>query len=406
MKNTFCVRFYCRPAKIKKGTGKAPVEVSLIIRGERQMWQLPKSCEPEKFKTLKPNSDVKIYCLNVENKLNSIYTALTLADEPISAFIVKDIFINGSSINSYTLRRMEADGLKVRAAENCHPTLYRKYEIAFERFLRLTGLNPDREAGSVTHSDILIYRSGLEKELKPQTVKKEIERARYFFLLALNNGRIKSNPFFKVKYTVPQEPNVFLTQEEVGRIRELRITNYRLDKIRDTFLFMCYSGLEFADMEHLVPEDVKETEQGQLYIKKRRVKTGVEYISILYEDAIQMFHLYDGVLPLCSNQKFNVYLKELAKAAGIEKNVTTLTARHTYATYLLSEKHLSLDVVSKMLGHTNSKQTKTYAELLDTTVFDANAESGRITRRPTNYTLGNNPYISDEELEEFQKLFE
>ena len=103
-------------------------------------------------------------------------------------------------------------------------------------------------------------------------------------------------------------------------------------------------------------------------------------------------------MPLYSNQKFNEYLKEIATAAGIEKNITTLTARHSYATYLLSEKGLSMDIVSAMLGHTSTKHTKVYAKMLDTAVFKANKEATLGT--PTREQV----YIPDKELRDFQEM--
>ena len=121
------------------------------------------------------------------------------------------------------------------------------------------------------------------------------------------------------------------------------------------------------------PEDFKE-DGGLVYIKKNRMKTGVEYVTVLYEDAVEIYKLYGGKIPLISNQKFNKYLQMIAKDAGIGKTVTSLTARHTFATYLLSDKGLSMDIVSKMLGHTSTKQTKTYASMLDSAVLEANRE--------------------------------
>lgn len=97
----------------------------------------------------------------------------------------------------------------------------------------------------------------------------------------------------------------------------------------------------------------------------------MEYVSVLYEDAVEIWDFYGGKIPLLSNQKFNKHLKNLSKNAKIDKNVSTLTARHTYGTYLI-QKGLPFDIVSKMLGHTSTKQTKTYAALLDETILRAN----------------------------------
>lgn len=397
MKNTFAIKFYCRPVKTKKD-GKAPVEVSLSVRGDRQIWQLPKSCEPAKFKTLGPKSDIMIYIHNVENKLNEIYTSLSLANEPISAFIIKDIYINGITRYSYTLGKMFEEGLEFKSGENCEPVLYRKYELSKDRFIELTGIDANREAGSVKHSDILLFKAKLDKLFKPHTVEKEMQRTKFFFLLAFNNGKIKANPFANITIKKSEGDIVYLTQEEIAAIRNLRVTNDRIDRIRSTFLFMCYTGLEYADMEALKPEDVQTAPDGKMFIKKKRVKTGIEYFSILLEDAPQLWKLYEGELPLCSNQIFNKYLKELSNSAKIDKNVTTLSARHSYAMFLLNEQRLPMDIVSKMLGHTNTNQTKTYAKLLDTSVLEAVSVS-QINKQGS-------AFLSDQELIDFQELLQ
>lgn len=365
MRRTFKVRFYCRESR-KRKDDTAPVEVSIIVDGTREIFSLPRSCNPSEF----PTQDLALYLDAVRNKINGIYTALSIADEPITAFILKDVFLNGARKVSYTLKNMFDDGLKLKAAENRGLVAYSKYEVAVRHFYEILKLNPNREAGSVTHSDILTLMAGFRNIHKPQTIEKEMMRIKYFFLLAFNSGKIKSNPFAAIRIRRPEPENVFLTEEEVGRIRNLQITNDTLDKVRDAFLFMCFTGLEYSDMVALQPEDVKDS-NGLKYIKKKREKTGVEYVSVLYEDAVEIWDFYSGKIPLLSNQKFNKHLKNLSKNAKIDKNVSTLTARHTYGTYLI-QKGLPFDIVSKMLGHTNTKQTKTYAALLDETILKAN----------------------------------
>lgn len=391
-RNTFCVRFYCRQTNARKN-GKAPVECSIIIRGERVFFQLPKYCEPEKFKKLKASDDIMIFMHNVENKLNEIYTSRSLAGEPISAFILKDIYLNGSQASTYTLQKMFDEGVELKSHKSIE--LIRKYHNLIKLFYKFTGFSPSKPADTVTRNDILKLIPCLEKVHSPQTVAKDIQRLKYFWTTAFASGKIKSVPFVAIKYSAPTPEGEFLTQEEIAAVRNLRIDNYRLEKIQAVFLFLCYSGLEYADLKDLSPEDIQTSATGQKYIKKPRVKTGVEYISVLYEDAIDIIEEYKGLLPICSCQKFNTYVKELVQMAGIDKNVTSLTARHSYAVYLLSYKNLNIEIVSKMLGHTNTKQSYTYAKLLEKTVLEANSTAVK----------KGNPELSEEELEEFQKLF-
>lgn len=365
MRRTFKIRFYCRESRRRKD-GTAPVEISVIVDGTREIFSLPRSCEPSKF----PTPDLKAYCVGIEKKFNEIYTALSLADEPISAFILKDIYLNGARKVSYTLAQMFADGLSLKSSEDPGLTAYRKYELVKRHFYEKTGLNPNREAGSVTHADILAFKASLDAVHKPQTVQKEMTRLKYFFNLAWNSGKIKRNPFAQIKIRRVVTENVYLTAEELTAIADAQITNDTLDRVRDAFVFMAGTGLEYADMETLRTEDVK-TDGTRRYIRKKRVKTGVEYLTVLTDRAAEIWDFYGGKIPLLSNQKMNAYLKKVAEIARITgKNVSTLTARHTFATQRLNEG-LSMEVVSRMLGHLDTKQTRVYAKLLDNTVFDA-----------------------------------
>ena len=216
--------------------------------------------------------------------------------------------------------------------------------------------------------------------------------------MAFKAGKIKQNPFLNLKIKKGEEEKAYLTQEEIGRIRKLPIASDRLDRVRDLFLFMCYTGLEWADIVNLKKEDVKENENGQLYITKRRIKTGIEYTTILFEDAVEIWKLYKGELPVISPQKFNKYLKEIVEEARIDKTTTSLTARHSFACYLLNEKKLSTEVVQKMLGHASQKETLHYAKLLDNTVFNANADQQKIPTTKKEFSQ------DPDDIEAFNKL--
>lgn len=365
MRQTFKIKFYCRPTKVRKD-GTAPVEVSIIVNGEREFFQLPKSCRPEEF----PTADLSIYCTAVENKINAIYTARTVADEAVSAYILKDAFLNGSPKTSYTLEQMFDDGLKLKSAEDRTLAAYKKYEAVRDTFYSHTKFTAKNEAAKVTHADILSFKAAIDAIHKPQTVQKEMMRLKYFFLLAFNSGRIRSNPFAAIRIRRAEGDISFLTEDQVEAIRSAQLTEDRLDRVRDAFLFMCGTGLEYADMRVLQPEDVRE--YGNLhYIKKKRVKTGIEYTTVLQDDAWDIFEFYGGKIPLLSPQKFNKYLKEVANFAKITDSISSLTARHTFGTTLLN-RGCSYEVLQKMMGHTTDRETRLYARLLDSSVLRAN----------------------------------
>jgi len=384
MRQTFKIKFYCRPAKVRKN-GMAPVECSVIVNGERQMITLPKSCKPAEF----PTTDIKMYCTAVENKLNQIYTNLVVNNEPITAYIIKDIYLNGGT-TSYTLDKLFADGLALKTG--AHPVTYNKYRRISQRFTDMIG-NGSKEANTITSTDILKFKQlMIDEGHKPQTLTKDLTCLKYYFNLAFNAGKIKHNPFagIKVERVTPEQD--YLTYEEICQIRDAKL-NERLDKTRNMFLFMCFSGLEYTDLVHLEKTDVKKNNKGQWYIKKKRIKTGVEYLTILFEDAAELWELFDGDIPVESNQKANAYLKEIAKIAKIDKNITTLTARHSFATFCLSERMMPVDIVQRCLGHISSRQTLHYAKMLDETVFNVAAASTRLGKAGRKKTTAN-PKIS------------
>ena len=75
------------------------------------------------------------------------------------------------------------------------------------------------------------------------------------------------------------------------------------------------------------------------------------------------------MLPVLCNQKMNSYLKEIADVCGIKKNLTTHTARHSFASVIALANNVSLPNVAKMLGHSTTRMTQHYAKVLDQTIL-------------------------------------
>ncbi len=373
MKQTFAIKFYCKECD-KRKDGTSPVIVSLSVNGERLQWQLPKKCKPKDFEK---DQDMDIYCTSVKARLNKIYTNLEAEGEVITSFKIKDIYINGfKHRQSYTIKNLFEDGLNLKKIENRDLATYRKYQLVANRFCPRTGLSENMEADRVTLTDILTFEAKARQEHTSVTVMKELRQLKYFFRLAFESGKIKKNPFAGYKIKTAEEEQVYLDYSELKEIMDCKILDSRLDKIRDLFLFLCFTGLEWADLLNLKRTDVLLNEHGQYYIQKPRVKTGIKYTSILYGNAADIWHLYKGNLPLVSLQKFNLYLKELMEVVGIDKEVSSLTARHSYACFLLNTMGLSEEIVSEMLGHTSTKQTRHYAKMFAGTVFNANIKPG------------------------------
>ena len=112
---------------------------------------------------------------------------------------------------------------------------------------------------------------------------------------------------------------------------------------------------------------------GEKWFLKNRVKTSSkENVPILpiVDNIIEKYKehpycvAYNKVFPIRSNQKFNSYLKAIAKAAGIDKHLTTHTARHTFATTVTLTNGMPIETVSALLGHTSIRTTQIYAKVV------------------------------------------
>lgn len=174
--------------------------------------------------------------------------------------------------------------------------------------------------------------------------------------------QLKESPYnrFKINRGVEGKPK-YLTAEERSLIENAAVVP-ALEKVRDIFVVMMYTGLAYSDVSKLTINDIY-TENGKHYIIDKRQKTGIEYKLQILPTAQAILEKYNYQLPIISLEKMNVGLKALASAVGITKNLTTHMARHTFATWALSQG-VPIAVVSKMLAHTNINTTQIYAKVL------------------------------------------
>ncbi|WP_288238560.1 site-specific integrase [uncultured Alistipes sp.] len=194
---------------------------------------------------------------------------------------------------------------------------------------------------------------------------------RNFMLYCLRNEWIEKNPFknYKLKEVAPP-PKEHLSKKEIERLMEKPMPNLRLENVRDIFIFCCLTGLAFADVKELKREHLTTDEQGNMWIRKPREKTAVmstipllkQPKAILQKYAFDLHCMESGkLLPVPSNQKMNAYMSEIATICGLNKKLTTHCARHTFAC-LAVEYGMPIDVLAKILGHTNTNMTRHYAK--------------------------------------------
>lgn len=182
---------------------------------------------------------------------------------------------------------------------------------------------------------------------------------------------MEKDPFMNYKVKIRDTNRPYLLQDELDRIIALKFISDRLANVRDIFVFCCYTGLAYADVQKLKRVDIVIGHDGEKWIHTERVKTDTSTRVPLLPQVLKIVDSYKDhpycvnqckLLPVMSNQKMNEYLKEIADRCEINKKMTFHTARHTFATTVTLANGVPIETVSKMLGHKNPEDYATVCE--------------------------------------------
>lgn len=190
-------------------------------------------------------------------------------------------------------------------------------------------------------------------------LKAMLSRAERFGLIARNpyvslRGQFKRGDKESVEY---------LTRDEMLRIEAVDVkSDARLEVARDLFIIQMYTGLSFSDLMKFNIKDYNKV-SGRYVRVGTRVKTGVPFVSMLLPPVVAILKKYNWQIPVVNNADYNRDLKIIGQAANIDTRLHSHLARHTFATWMLSEG-VPIESLSKMLGHTNITQTQRYAKVL------------------------------------------
>lgn len=219
---------------------------------------------------------------------------------------------------------------------------------------------------------IKIGKDGKEYATKmaTQTVASYMKVLRTYIHDAIVQEKIDKDPSMGIKVKRGETlDSRWLTVDELHKIETAELSSGSLVRVRDLFIFMCYSGLAFSDIMDFKPEKLQKQGENTLLVG-RRIKNDQEYIVLILPKAKEILEKYDYKLPKYSNQQFNHRLKDIANEAGITKNVSSHYGRHTAAMLFLNNG-IRIETVAKILGHSSTKITEhVYASILKKTVAE------------------------------------
>lgn len=368
-RTTFSVTFVCRESKANKN-GLAPVEMSIILNGDRKFINLPRKEKPAEFNRKRKSQDLEDYLSLMRTRVNSIMTDMLANGEPLTTEAIRE-YLRSGGYKSYTVGNLFDDYLRLlskRVDVDLTLGVYRKYELVRNMFYKY--ITPDSECTAITPAIIKEIQVDLYAKYDASTAAGYLTKLKSYIKYGIDNNRIKINPFQGIKIVKGKHCIVYLTENELQAIYGTKIDNQSLSDIRDAFILQASTGLSYIDIYNLRKEDIQITEDGTHYISKNRCKTGTTFTSVIMPMGVEVLKKHDYQLRIITNQKYNLFLKSIQTMCGITTNLTTHVARRTYATMLLN-KGVRLETVSKCMGHRNTKITQAaYAEVLNKTIID------------------------------------
>lgn len=386
-RSTFSILFFVKRTRVLKN-GALPIYARITINGARAEFVIQKNIEEcfwdNKKCKAKGNSkqamETNDYLDFIKAKLREHKIYMEEHNEPLTAFGLRDKYMGIDNKSKTILQIFQEHNEKCIGLINKDfaPGTVERYITCrkhVEDFIKVKYKRTDLSLHEITPmfvSDFEYYMKTTRNCCNNTTVK-YIKNLKKIIRIALANGWMKADPFTNIKYHLDDVDLAYLTEEELNIMMNKEFKIERLQQVKDAYLFCCFTGLAFIDVKNLVYEDIEEKD-GKLWIKKRRQKTKNWCNVPLLPPAINIMNKYknhpdcvkDGlVLPVLTNQKMNAYLKEIADLCEINKHLSTHTARHTFATTVTLSNHISMEVVSKMLGHSSINMTKKYARVVD-----------------------------------------
>lgn len=384
VRSSFSILFFIRESKARKN-GNVPIEVMITVNGERNSFSTGKQIAIEKWD--KTKQQVKGKDQETQN-LNNYLKAIKAKLYQKEAELLERGFIITAQI-LYDAYFDKVESLKERS-------LFEVFEEHNQEQEKLVGNGVSKATHWVSVYTIRLLREFVQQKYKREDLylrelninfiqsfhsflridkgmaqnssTKHLKLLKKIINLSVANSYMAFNPFST--YKVEREPVEidFLDEEELRKIINFDTPLPRLERAKDMFLFGCFTGLSYIDIKTLTPEHFEKDNTGRIWIKKRRVKTGVLSRIPLLPIAKLILDKYKGgekLLPIQDPADINKYLKDIAILCGINKRICFHTSRHTFASTVTLANNISLEVVSKMLGHTNTRMTAHYAKLID-----------------------------------------
>ena len=386
------------PIRIRLTYSGNRIELSTGLRIDRDKWdtkekKVKKNCTN---KLKQSASDINAKLSGYEFDLQNVFKKFEIEERIPTNEVVKHLFNQIYSDNKTNSKKtgffeyLDEFILENGKQKNWTDKTYSKFETVknhLKNFNSKSTFSYFDDRGLTSYVEFLRER----REMRNSTIDNQVSFLKWFLKWAYSKGYNNNLAYqtFKPKLKTTQKKIIFLTPEELKKIKEFNIpqTKKYLERVRDVFLFSCYSGIRYSDAFNLKKTDIKDA-----YFEITTVKTNDSLIIELNKNTKEILEKYKDIpfqgnkaLPVISNQRMNEYIQELGKLTEIEepirityykgnerkdevipkhKLLSTHAGRRTFICNALS-LGIPVNVVMKWTGHSDYKSMKPYIDIAD-----------------------------------------
>jgi len=390
MRSTFKILFYINRQKTK-ADGNTAILCRITIDGKNAAITTGEECKVSEWNTkqsLTTNRKINQRINEFRELVENTYRDILVKDGVVSVELIKNR-LQGITTNPITLLAMSRAELQTikesvgrSRAEGTYLNLFYS-DRNLREFVENKGVQ-DISIGTITEDLFEEYRFFLKKRgLKASTVNSNLCWLSRLMFRAVSKRIIRCNPFENAKFEKEEKKIRFLQKSDVLKLMAMKMNDKEAGLARLMFVFSCFTGLAISDMENLEYKHIQTAADGQMYIRKERQKTKVEFIVPLHPIAEAIISHYrkeqerseerqtvkqkDDHLVFyrnCSRSGMDTKLSIVGKACGIRQKLSYHMARHTFGTMSLSAG-IPIESIAKMMGHASISSTQIYAQVTD-----------------------------------------
>jgi site-specific recombinase XerD len=389
MRSTFKILFYLNTSKRKK-SGLCPVMGRITVDGGIAQFSLKEDAHEAHWDAQKgrvkgktrEQIELNRKIEQTEQFIRNIYTRTVETTGYVTAEQIKNE-LTGVTTKSETLLELFKEhnrDFKERVGIDREERTYNHYELSYNhlsRFIQSKYRVTDYPLNRLDLSFIEDYDCFLrvDAHLCTNTMVKHIIYLKKMIIRAMNQKIIMRDPFQEYIPSKKKSKYRHISKQELERMMTTQIKSKAVSCVRDMFVFSCFTGLAYADIVQLSEKHLRKAEDGSIWIEIHRYKTDVESNIRLLDIPLAIIEKYQ---PERKGEEFFKLPNSGAISRTMRKIETLCSinhlhfhmARHTFATLICMTNGVSMEAVSKMMGHSTMRTTQIYAEITNQRVSD------------------------------------